>query len=249
MSASEFRSMAREKLQNKWGNAALIMLVFSLCSIGISFATSFIPFIGGIVNAIITPVLSFGLIKQWIKFKNGENVGYIDFFELGFSEFVMLWKVLLRVVLKLALPIGLILIGGIVITVGSALEVAGAEGSVMVAMIFGIVCMLVGSIWSIPISYKYICVTNELAYDSARSSKEIVEQSGNYMVGNRIGIFCLQLSFIGWTILAMFTCYIGCLWLAPYMQIATILYYESVSGRLNKGNESETVVTWDEPIF
>lgn len=256
MSASELRCMARENLKNRWGQAALIVLIFFACSMAIRFILNAIPLIGPLADCVITPVLSFGLLKQWIKFKNGEEVGYIDFFQLGFENFVMVWKVTLRVILKLAIPIILIIIGSAILSgsMVSGLWMLNHNGVVnenitIITAIIGIIIMLIGIVWSIPISYKYICATNELAYDSERSSKEIVEKSGNHMIGNRLNLFGLQLSFIGWTILAMLSCYIGFLWLTPYMQIATILYYESVSGRLNSENaNNENKIFADNPI-
>lgn len=50
------------------------------------------------------------------------------------------------------------------------------------------------------------------------------------MQGKRSKLFFLQLSFIGWAILAVFTFGIGYLWLLPYMQFATIAFYDFVAG-------------------
>lgn len=254
MHSREFRRMARGNLQNRWGQAAIIMLVYALCIFGISFVLAFIPLIGQIADFIISPVLTFGLLKQWIKFKNNEDVGYVDFFGLGFENFVMVWKIILRVALKLLKPIALILIGWILGSAGPIIGFGGGNGIIAgILTVIGSILTIVGYIWCVPISYKYMCATNELAYDSNRSSKEIVEQSGKYMTGNRFRMFVLQFSFIGWAILAAFTCGIGCLWLIPYVQISTILFYESISGRLNAYESVDqpinaTVISGDDPI-
>ena len=50
------------------------------------------------------------------------------------------------------------------------------------------------------------------------------------MTGKRGKLFCLQLSFIGWAILAVFTLGIGYLWLIPYVQIAIIAFYKFACG-------------------
>lgn len=250
MNSNEFRSMAREKLQNRWKQAAIIMLVYGVCIFAISFILGLIPLIGQIANWAISPVLTFGLLKQFIKFKNNEEVGYADFFLLGFENFVMVWKVVLSVFLKLLAPLALVVVGGVIATVGTIVTgLSAGEGGSGISFIVGIILIIAGAIWGVPISYKYICATNELAYDPNRNAKDIVEQTANYMVGNRIKMFVLQLSFIGWIILASFTCGIGYLWLAPYMQIATILFYEAVSGRLNSyGPVNSTVISEDGPI-
>ena len=60
------------------------------------------------------------------------------------------------------------------------------------------------------------------------SGKESVEESKKMMKGNRGKYVLLQLSFIGWMILSIFTLYIGLLWLTPYMQVAMVCFYESL---------------------
>ena len=59
------------------------------------------------------------------------------------------------------------------------------------------------------------------------------------MTGNRAKLFWLQLSFIGWAILSVFTLGIGYLWLAPYMQMATIAFYKHLEGNNGQINVSE----------
>ena len=68
------------------------------------------------------------------------------------------------------------------------------------------------------------------------------------MTGNRAKLFWLELSFIGWAILAAIPLGIGFLWLAPYVQMATIAFYKFVSG--DNSNVEAKVVTEnnDNPI-
>ena len=61
------------------------------------------------------------------------------------------------------------------------------------------------------------------------SGKDIVEKSKELMTGNRWKFFCLELSFVGWFILASFTCGIGHLWLIPYILIAEVVFYEALA--------------------
>ena len=71
-----------------------------------------------------------------------------------------------------------------------------------------------------------------LQYDNPNlSSKEVVEESEKLMTGNRGKYFVLQLSFIGWAILACLTFGIGFLWLTPYITISTICFYEALAGK------------------
>ena len=53
------------------------------------------------------------------------------------------------------------------------------------------------------------------------------------MKGKVWSLFCLNLSFIGWAILATFTLGIGMLWLAPYMKLSEINFYRNLTGEVN----------------
>ena len=72
----------------------------------------------------------------------------------------------------------------------------------------------------------YIMVENPEygALDAISYSKEM-------MVGNKWRLFCMQLSFIGWAILCLFTLGIGFLWLNPYTEAANAAFYRDVSQR------------------
>ena len=48
------------------------------------------------------------------------------------------------------------------------------------------------------------------------------------MRGHKFDLFWLQLSFIGWFFLCIFTAGIGFLWLCPYYQTAMAAFYEEV---------------------
>lgn len=234
--AYKFRGFARQVLQGKWGTAALLMLVFTLCTFGINFVAGFIPAVGNLATLVISPVLSFGLLALWIKFRNGENINYLDFFSIGFNNFSSIWGVILRVTLKLLGPIILMLVATIMLTTATALPLLGDDIAVisLIVAIVSFVAIIGATIWLIPLSYKYMFALNELVYSPGQSAKDIVERSGNFMMGKRVGAFWLSLTFIGWSLLAALGCGIPFLWVTPYMTIATVIYYEWASGRLDK---------------
>jgi len=230
--AYKFRAFAREKLRGRWGTAAVLMLVYTLCVFGISFVSALIPLIGNIAFFAISPVLTFGLLVLWIKFKNGENINYLDFFNIGFSNFGKVWLVTLRVFLKLLAPIIIVTIVPMILLI--IVPILGRDfGVISIAlMILTFISMIIGFILLIPRSYKYMFATNELAYSLNDTPKAIVERSGEFMMGKRVGAFWLSLTFIGWSFLGGLGCYIPFLWITPYMSIANIIYYEWASNRL-----------------
>ena len=60
------------------------------------------------------------------------------------------------------------------------------------------------------------------------STTEAIHRSRLMMKGHKFDLFWLILSFIGWSILAVFTLGIGFLWLCPYVQTAMASFYEEV---------------------
>ena len=60
------------------------------------------------------------------------------------------------------------------------------------------------------------------------SASEAIHRSRMMMRGHKFDLFWLQLSFIGWFFLCIFTAGIGFLWLFPYYQTAMAAFYEEV---------------------
>lgn len=231
-SRAELKRKAKNSLDGRKGKAALMVLVYSI----MPFLFTLIPLVGPIANAIIFPVLTYGLLKTFINLKNGEEIGAFDFFSNGFKDFGKVWGVSIRVVLKLWAPVLLGIIGYIVMFAGGiSMYSSGVADFSEIAsnmiLIIGMLMVTGASIWSIPITWKYIYAVNELAYDSSRTAIDIVNTSGKYMVGNRWKAFVLDFSFVGWYLLVGITFGLILLWLMPYMLVTKILFYEELSGR------------------
>lgn len=79
-------------------------------------------------------------------------------------------------------------------------------------------------------SYSYAMTDYILTENPEMSASEAISRSKEMMEGNRLRLFCLEFSFIGWSILCAFTMGIGNLWLTPYRQAATAAFYREVSG-------------------
>ena len=142
----------------------------------------------------------------------------------------------MNVALKMMLPILLTVVAYIVIAFGifsyassmSSLESSSSFGGIWI--LIGVVLLIVSLVWSITKSYYYQLSYIVSAEKPELSSKEAVEESEKLMAGKRGKLFCLQLSFIGWAILAVFTLGIGYLWLVHYIQFATVAFYKFANG-------------------
>ncbi len=111
-----------------------------------------------------------------------------------------------------------------------------ATGSIILLFVL-MIAMWGVSIWATVKGLLY-ALTYYIAYDNPEmSAKDAVQRSEDLMKGNRGKLFVLQLSFIGWGILACITLGIGMFWLLPYMMVTLVCFYEALAGGNNNGGE------------
>ncbi len=243
MLASETRKLAREALAGKWGKAALLTLVYFILRWVITFVLNLIPVIGSIAQTVIEIPIAFGLISVFMKLKRGEEVNYTDFLTDGFNNFANSWKVTLWMLVKMLVPFIIFIVAIIVLGLGVGFAAAGAAassassssaaatGAGSVITIIASLAIIAASIWLTIKSYSYQLIYFILFDDPNKDAKAIVEESEKLMNGNRWKLFCLELSFIGWVILSVFSLGIGMLWLMPYMAVAQVIFYEVLIGK------------------
>lgn len=77
---------------------------------------------------------------------------------------------------------------------------------------------------------------------------EAINESKRMMRGNKWKFFCLNLSFIGWGILCLFTLGIGFLWLGPYLEVTVIAFYDIANGSLRPVRRDPITVYKDPEI-
>lgn len=258
MISSDFRTEAREKLSGKWGKVACISLAYALVFFVLGMIEGLFPNsmkpIFSIITVVIEIPLAFGLIIAFMKLYNDEEVKAFDFLSLGFSNFAKSWKISLHILVKMIVPVILVIISYVLIafgsvgTIGSALYSSSATTGFGALAIVGFILLIVSAIWVTTKSYYYKIAYFVAVDNSDLTAKEAVEKSQELMTGNRAKLFWLELSFIGWAILAAVTFGIGYLWLIPYIQFATIAFYKFVSS--NNSNVEAEVVTEnnDNPI-
>lgn len=77
-------------------------------------------------------------------------------------------------------------------------------------------------------AYSYAMTPYILKDNPEMKNNAAIEESMRMMDGHKLELFLLDLSFIGWAILSLLTCCIGFLWLAPYMNMARVNFYEDL---------------------
>lgn len=259
MISSDFRAEARRKLDGKWGKVAVITLAYMALFFVLGFVEglfeegSLIQSLISLAVAIIEVPLAFGLVISLFKVYNAENVKAFDFWSFGFKNFKKSWGISFRILLKLIVPVILLIVSIFLISFGM---VGAMSSSILMAdtsttsgfagaSVIGMILYVASLVWMVVKSYYYNLAYVVAADNESLTSKEAVDTSRQLMEGKRGKLFCLQLSFIGWAILAAFTLGIGYLWLMPYIQFATFAFYYFVANK-NTNAQAEEVVSNNE---
>lgn len=101
--------------------------------------------------------------------------------------------------------------------------IAGVLMAIIVVLI-GVVTLFIGAVI---FSLAYGMVPFIIRDNPGIGAKEALYQSRMMMRGHKAELFLLELSFIGWALLCCI-CWIGFLWLLPYMYVAMAHFYEDV---------------------
>ena len=98
--------------------------------------------------------------------------------------------------------------------------------SILVGIIVGIGFVLLivpGIILALGLApYIYVAIDTDL------DTIEVLKKTWNMMKGHKMDYFIFGLSFIGWCLLIPFTIGLICIWLIPYMNVATSLFYDKL---------------------
>ena len=80
-------------------------------------------------------------------------------------------------------------------------------------------------------SYSYAMTSFILKDEPEMKNNAAIEKSMAMMEGSKMKLFMLDLSFIGWAILCIFTLGIGLLFLQPYVAISRAAFYEDLKAQ------------------
>lgn len=80
-------------------------------------------------------------------------------------------------------------------------------------------------------AYSYAMTPFIMADHPELSASEAITRSKEMMVGHKLELFVLDLTFIGWVILCALTMNLGYLFLNPYTNAAYAVFYRQISGQ------------------
>lgn len=202
LSRKELKTKAKESLSGHWVDAIGIILLLSV-----------IPIIGVGLVEVISHILSLNegirvTLEQIVSILISGllTMGYTNFFlkisrdeDVEISE---LWS-------KTHMFIPFIVVS-ILVTVFTTLWT-------LLLIIPGIIA-----------AFSYSFVYYVMLDNEEMSAMKVIKESKRILKGHKFDLFVLQLSFIGWSILGIFTLGILYFWLIPYMSVTTCNFYNNI---------------------
>ena len=237
--AEDFRRIARNALTNKWLIAVAVGLVASILGgIGSNGPEFKVNIDGSNIS------MNFNLAGQTI-YSTGTNgglnseVGAFIVGSLGFIMIAALFMAVIYFVLGSIVGVGYAKYNlNLVDKKNAAFETlfeyfSHWKTTTIARLLRALYVFLWSLLFIIPgivAGFSYAMTDYILAEDPELTADEAISQSKSIMMGNKWRFFCLQISFIGWDILATLAFGIGHLWLTPYKQAAYAAFYREVSG-------------------
>lgn len=243
----ELKKDAKVRLSGSYFKLLIIYLIYAVILFAFSALSTFITsnivkFVYALIILIFTVSFSYGLIACFMDIIRGKKTSITEFINVSFKSISAVWKVYLRILLRLILPI--------IITIASmffvllTLAQTVVSGTLSNYFLISIVVFLVAII-VLFVMYIYYSLCFYLLKDKPeKTSKEIVQMSHDLMKGNIIKYIGLTLSFMGWYLLIFAVCLLASYFLSeaitslimefcflllfPYITTTMIGFYEDI---------------------
>ncbi|MBQ8431598.1 MAG: DUF975 family protein [Clostridia bacterium] len=220
-----FESFAQMLFGEQIGaDRAVTLLTVMIAVLGFSVVISYL------INLFVGSPITLGLQRFFLNVIDGENVNVgvlFSYFKKAYWKSIGL-RILHSLILTLAsLPL-LLLMGGVVVAMFLTENVTMVYGVFALAM----AACIPFSLLAMVIEYRYHYCFMILAEYPEMRAVDALRNSAQIMKGNKWRLFCLDISFIGWILLATFcTCGIGVFVLTPYMYAADAAFYDDITNR------------------
>lgn len=226
--AADFRKKAADALSGNWGKAVGVGFVAALLGAGTTAAG------GGGGSSNSSDIESISELNGVIP----EEFQVAVLAYISIVGFITLCMVILHFVVGGAVTLGYVkfnlnLIDGEPATFANLFSEFHRFGTAFVMQLLrGLYTLLWSLLLVIPgiyASYGYAMTPYILLENPEMTANEAITKSKELMYGNRWRLFCLEISFIGWALLAaLLTCGIGFLWLTPYQEASFAAFYREI---------------------
>lgn len=126
----------------------------------------------------------------------------------------------------------LLLLAGVLVSL--PFDILSYSASEYDAALLSLASLMASSLISIFLT-MFFGLGNYLLLDNLdMSAIEALKESARLMKGNKKRLIMIDLSFIPLTLLCCFTCYIGLLWLMPYIDATNVCFYMDVTGEIDR---------------
>lgn len=232
-SSAELKGQAKELLLGHYGLPMGALAIYGLiCAIAVTLLNYVFPgytysqillyYAAAFILQLLLALPGAGFSKLLLNFSRGETVRLSDLFYCFSHQpdrVVLLTLVIALIGLACTAPAILLWITGIV-----------ADSFLLLAL--SIFALLIGIAASVFFLLSYSMSYYIYLDDPQKGVFQILKESRAMMAGNKGRYFYLQISFIGLGLLCVLSCFIGFLWLTPYMECTAALFYRNLKGEV-----------------
>ena len=245
-SSSDLKALARQALSGQWGLPVAACLLIFICSFILTLVITALlnPYsvlsiitcqIMIYIVSLFVSLLQAGYMKLLLNMNRKEPFSLKDLispFTLQPDRFLTVNLILLLAEVLLSLP----------------LDVLSYRTSGMTSLSFSLGGSLIAALVGLILSL-FFGLSNYLLLDNPQMGAiESMKVSCRLMKGNRGRYFYITLSFIPLSVACIFTCYIGLLWLEPYMADTRAHFYMDITGELDAPSPQEEPPVQEQPI-
>ena len=232
-SSSELKSLAKGLLSGHYGLLIGAALLYGGGSVVISLILNSVfrmnttvsivlYFICTIIVGLLSTIFAVGYLKMLLDISRGKapSLGTLLY---GFSnqpDRIILLTVLVGLLTSLCvLP-------------GTLLLLLGTIARMLPLTLIGILALIAGIVFAFILDFAYSMVYCLYLDAPEKGVIQLMRESRAMMRGNKGRLFYLEISFIGLVLLCVLTCFIGYLWLFPYMEMTSVLFYRNLTGEI-----------------
>lgn len=240
--SAELKRLAREHLTGQYGlamGAAIMVLLIStvirmpftfMYMVNQSAPMVLIYNLASMIISLLTTVLTSGLLHIHLKFARRETAVFSDLF---FAVTRRPDRFLVAGLIQFLITVACILPSYALLWVCRGLYYSGMDNSKLWLMLALCIVLLIAGIVLLVVLGLYFSLIYLLLVDhDSMNAIDAMKESWQLMRGNMGRLFYIRLSFIGWMLLGILSCYIGLLWIIPYVYQTSVEFYRDVTGEL-----------------
>ena len=236
-SSSDLKALARQALSGQWGLPVAACLLIFICSFILTLVITALLNPYSVLSIITCQIMIYivslfislfqaGYMKLLLNMNRKEPFSLKDLispFTLQPDRFLTVNLILLLAEVLLSLP----------------LDILSYRTSGMTSLSFSLGGSLIAALVGLILSL-FFGLSNYLLLDNPQMGAiESMKVSCRLMKGNRGRYFYITLGFIPLSVACIFTCYIGLLWLEPYIANTRAHFYMDVTGELDNPGPKE----------